>query len=135
MNIALWIVQILLALAFLMAGSAKATQSKEKLLERGMKYVEDFSLNTVRLIGALELAGAIGLVLPALTRILPWLTPLAAVGLALAMIGAALTHLRRSEYSAITINTILFALAAFVAYGRFVLIPLYTSQLIARVRA
>ena len=122
MSITLWVVQILLAIVFLMTGGMKVTQPKEKLDESG--FAEDFSLSTIRLIGVLELLGAIGIVLPALTGILPWLTPLAAVGLALTMIGAAITHLRRSEYPNIIVNVIFFALAVFVAYGRFVLAPL-----------
>ncbi len=121
MSIALWIGQILLAIVFLMAGGMKTTQSREKIDESGFA---DFSLGTVRLIGVLELLGAIGIVLPALTGILPWLTPLAAIGLALTMIGAAITHLRRSEYPNIIVNAVIFALAAFVAYGRFVLAPI-----------
>ena len=65
--------------------------------------------------------GAIGIVLPALTGILPWLTPLAALGLVLTMIGAVLTHLTRPEYGAIAVPAVLLILAAFVAYGFFVL--------------
>ena len=122
MNIALWVVQILLAIVFLMAGGMKIIQSKEKLDESG--FAEDFSQNTIRLIGVLEVLGAIGLVLPALTGILTWLTPLAAVGLALTMVGAALTHLRRGEYPNIIVTVIIFALAIFVVYGRFVLAPI-----------
>jgi uncharacterized membrane protein YphA (DoxX/SURF4 family) len=118
MNIALWIVQILLAIAFLMAGAMKAMRPKETLAER-MAWVEDFSQNQVRGIGILEALGAIGLVLPALTGILPILTPLAAVGLVLTMIGAIITHIRRGENSLIVAPAILLVLAAFVAYGRF----------------
>ena len=118
MNTALWIVQILLALAFGMAGIMKITQPKEKLM-KNLKWVEDFAPNTVKGIGALEALAAIGLILPALTGILPILTPLAAVGLILTMIGAALTHLRRKETPMIAINAVLLVLAAFVAYGRF----------------
>jgi hypothetical protein len=88
-----------------------------------MAWVEDFSRGAVHIIGALEVLGAIGLVLPALTGILPWLTPLAALGLVLTMIGAALTHLRRSEYSVIPVPAVLLILAAFVAYGRFFVLP------------
>lgn len=126
MNIALWIAQILLAVLFLMAGVMKASQSKEKLLENKdrMGWVEDFSDGQIRLIGILEILGAAGLILPALTGILPWLTPLAAVGLVLTMIGAALTHLRRQEYSKIAMNVVLLLLAAFVVYGRFFALPL-----------
>jgi uncharacterized membrane protein len=119
MNVALWIVQILLALAFLLAGGMKLTQPKEKLAE-SMPWVEGFSPGTVRLIGVLEILGAIGLVLPALTGILPWLTPLAAVGLALTMIGGAVVNLRRGEAQPIIANVVLLVLAVFVAYGRFV---------------
>jgi uncharacterized membrane protein YphA (DoxX/SURF4 family) len=102
-------------------GATKLSQPKEKLA-KNMAWVEDFSQGTVRLIGALEVVGAIGLVLPALTRILLWLTPLAALGLVLLMIGAALTHLRRREYGNIAMNAVLLVLAAFVAYGRFFLV-------------
>lgn len=122
MNIALWIVQGLLALVFLMAGGMKVTQPKEKLAEN-MAWVNDFSANSVKVIGALELLGAIGVVTPQATGILPILTPLAAVGLALTMIGAAITHLRRGEMPMIGINVVLLILALFVAYGRFVLVP------------
>jgi len=122
MNIALWIVQALLAVAFLMAGGMKLMQPKEKLAEK-MAYVNDLSAGTVKLIGALEVLGAIGLILPKLTGILPVLTPLAAVGLVLTMIGAAIVHLHRKEASMIGINAVLFVLAAFVAYGRFALLP------------
>jgi uncharacterized membrane protein YphA (DoxX/SURF4 family) len=62
-------------------------------------------------------------VLPALTGLVPWLTPLAALGLVLTMIGAALTHLRRAEYGPIAVTTLLLVLAAFVAYGRFFVLP------------
>jgi len=118
MNIALWIVQALLALAFGMAGLMKLTQPKEKLAAQ-MAWVEDFAPNIVKLIGTLELLGAIGLILPLLTGILPWLTPVAAVGLVLTMLGAMATHIRRHENQMLVVNGVLLLLAAFVAYGRF----------------
>jgi uncharacterized membrane protein YphA (DoxX/SURF4 family) len=122
MGIALWVVQALLALVFLGAGAMKLSQPKEKLA-KNMAWVEDFSQGTVRLIGASEVLGAVGLVLPALTGVLLWLTPLAAAGLVLLMIGAALTHLRRTEYGNIAVNAVLLILAALVAYGRFSVLP------------
>jgi uncharacterized membrane protein YphA (DoxX/SURF4 family) len=122
MGIALWVVQVLLAAAFLGAGATKLSQPKEKLA-KNMAWVEDSSQPTVRLIGALEVLRAVGVVLPALTGILPWLTPLAALGLVLTMIGAALTHLRRKEHGGIAVNAVLLILAAFVAYGRFFVLP------------
>ena len=123
MNIVLWVVQGLLAAAFLMAGSNKLMRSKEQLKPM-MAWVEDFSPQTLRIIGAVEVLGAIGLILPAATGILPGLTPLAAVGLVLTMLGAAATHLRRTEYPLIGVNAVLLLLALFVAYGRFVMAPL-----------
>ena len=122
MNVAVWIAQGLLALTFSITGLMKVTQPKEKLA-RIMAFVEDFSPGTVRLIGIVELLGAVGVVLPTLTGILTWLTPLAAVGLAATMISAASTHWRRKEYPMISINMVLLAMAVFVAYGRFVTVP------------
>ena len=123
MNIILWIAQALLALVFLSAGAAKLTMPYEKKAER-MGYVRDFSPGVIRVIGTLEVLGALGVVLPALTGILPWLTPTAGVGLGLVMLGAIATHLRRKEHSLIVVNLVLLGLAAFVAYAWFVAVPL-----------
>lgn len=123
MNIVLWIVQILLALAFAMAGIMKVTQPIDKL-EARMGWVKDVGSRGVRLIGSLEILGAIGLILPAVTGILPWLTPVAAIGLALTMVGAMITHGRRGEYSRIGANVVLLLLALVVVYGRFVIVPI-----------
>lgn len=126
MNITLWIVQGLLALLFLMAGGMKMMQPKDQILEKmgeRMGWMEDFSQNTIRGIGLLEVLGALGLILPPLTGILPILAPLAAVGLVLTMIGAAMTHLRRGEMQSIAPNAILLLLALFVVYGRFISVP------------
>jgi hypothetical protein len=118
MNIALWIVQALLAMVFGMAGATKLTQPKEKLATR-TPYVEDFAASTIKLIGSLEVLGAIGLIAPLLTGILAWLTPLATTGLVLTMLGAMATHVRRGENQMLVGNLVLLLLAAFVAYGRF----------------
>jgi uncharacterized membrane protein YphA (DoxX/SURF4 family) len=125
MNTAIWIVQIVLALAFLMAGIGKATQPLDKLSER-MKWIPGVQPpSLVRVIGVLEALGAIGLILPALTGILPWLTPLAAAGLALIMLLALAFHLRRGDPSMHYVtNIVLLALAVFVVYGRLVAVPL-----------
>ena len=77
----------------------------------------------MRFIGIAELLGAVGLILPALTHIVPSLTAIAAVGLVLVMVCAIIFHISRKEYPNIGINAILLVLAAFVAYGRFVLMP------------
>lgn len=122
MNIALWIVQVLLAALFGAAGATKAAQPREKLLPQ-LPWAEDFSDIQVKIIGVLEFSAAVGLILPPLTGILPWLSPLAALGLVATMMGAILTHLRRKEYAMIVVNVVLMALALFVAYGRFVAEP------------
>ncbi|HET7802538.1 MAG TPA: DoxX family protein [Humibacillus xanthopallidus] len=118
MNVVLWIIQGVLAAAFLAAGIMKSTQPKAKLQEK-LPWVEDFSQGTVRLIGVVEILAAIGLVLPALTGIAPILTPLAATGLVIVMVLAAGVHVRRKEYSGVVVNAVLLVLAALVAWGRF----------------
>jgi uncharacterized membrane protein YphA (DoxX/SURF4 family) len=118
-NITLWIVAAVLALAFLGAGAMKLTQPKEKLAASGMGWTESFSPGAVKAIGAAEVLGALGLILPALTGIATFLVPLAATGLVLIMVGAIITHLRRKEGQMVVVNVILGALALFVAIGRF----------------
>ena len=118
MNIALWIVQILLALVFLMAGTLKATQPIERLA-KNMKWVNGTPTWAVRLLGIAEILGGIGLILPIITGILPWLTPLAAVGLGLIMVGAIILHGRRGEYPNLGGTVVILLLALFVVYGRF----------------
>ena len=119
MNIALWIIAGLLAVAFLAGGAMKLIQPKEKLAasSRGA-FAEDFGAGTVKAIGALEILAAVGLILPAALDIAPVLVPLAAVGIVLLMVGAMITHLRRHEAQAIVVNLTLLGLAVLVAWGR-----------------
>jgi uncharacterized membrane protein len=117
-NVFLWVLQAVLAAVFGLAGVMHSTQPKEKLHPTAA-WVEDFTPTQVRLIGMVELLGALGLILPAVTGIAPILTPLAAAGLAITMLGAAVTHARRKEPSAIAVNVVLLALAAIIAWGRF----------------
>jgi hypothetical protein len=119
MNVALWIVAGVLAAAFLAAGAMKLSQPRKKLADSGMGWVEDFSDGAVKGIGALEVLGALGLILPAALNIAPVLVPVAATGLALVMVGAVITHARRREPQLIVVNVVLLALAAVVAWGRF----------------
>jgi uncharacterized membrane protein YphA (DoxX/SURF4 family) len=123
MDIVLWVIQILLALVFALVGFMKVTQPIERLATR-MEFVRDTPPRIVRLIGILEILGALGLILPAVTGIWPWLTPLAAGGLILTMVGAMITHGRRGEFSRIWVNVVLLALAALVLIGRFIIVPL-----------
>jgi uncharacterized membrane protein len=117
-NVALWIVAGVLAVMFGMAGVMKSTQPKDRLAEK-LPWVADVSLPTLRVIGVSELLGAVGLILPAWTGIVPILTPIAAVGLAVIMALAVVTHARRKESGAIVFNLVLLAAAVFVAWGRF----------------
>jgi DoxX-like family len=97
MNIVAWILQIVLAAAMLGAGGMKLARPKPALVGAGMGWADDFTDSNVKLIGAVEVLGAIGLILPWLTGIAPVLTPIAAVGIALVMAGAVVTHVRRKE--------------------------------------
>lgn len=118
MNIVLWVLQILLALVFLASGVIKLVRPKEKL-QAQMAWVEDFPGRAVKGIGAVEIVGAAGLILPAVLHIAVVLTPLAAVGLLIVMIGAVVTHLRRREIGPAMVPAVLGVLAAIVAVLRF----------------
>lgn len=117
MNIALWAVQIILALVFLAAGVMKATQPVAKLAQ-SMGWVNDFSPVFVRVLGVAEVLGAIGLVAPLALGIAPVLTPVAAIALAVTMVGAVVVHVRRKESAVIATNLVLLAACVFVSVGR-----------------
>ncbi|MDV6271467.1 DoxX family protein [Rhodococcus globerulus] len=119
MNIALWIVAGLLALVFVAAGASKVVGKREKMIEK-TPYVQDFPQWAVRAIGVAEVLGAIALIVPAFIGSVAVLVPIAAVALALVMVGAVVTHLRRGEgISAAAPAIVLALLALFVAWGRF----------------
>lgn len=120
MNLTYWILQGLLAAVMAMAGAMKASQGKDKLsADPKMAWVEDFSDGAVRGIGALEVAGAAGLILPWALDVARALTPIAAVGVAVLMAGAAIIHLRRGEAAATVPPLVLGAIAVVIAIGRF----------------
>jgi uncharacterized membrane protein YphA (DoxX/SURF4 family) len=119
MNLALWIIAIVLAVVFAGSGLMKLVVPKDKLVTTGQGWAQDFSPTNIRLIGLVEIVGAVGLVLPAAVHIAPILVPLAAVGLALVMVGAIVVHARRKEPMNIAVNVVLIALAVVVAWGRF----------------
>jgi hypothetical protein len=116
-NIGLWGVQALLALMFGMAGLMKASQPLDVLVT-SLPWVANVPAGLVRVIGIAEFAGALGMILPAATRILPVLTPAAGAGLTTVMVLAAGYHVMHAEYPAIAFNAVLGLLAAFVAWGR-----------------
>ncbi len=118
LNITLWIVQVILAGMFIMAGMMKSTQPIEDL-GKTMPWVNDVSAGLVRFIGISELLGGIGLIFPALLRIKPILTPVAALGIFIIMVLAFVYHIAKGENEALGFNVILAAASLFVAWGRF----------------
>jgi putative oxidoreductase len=121
--IALWAVQVLLALGFLTAGVPKATQPIAAL-SKTIPWVNDVPEPLVRFIGVAEILGALGLVLPVLTHILPWLAVAAALGLAVVMVAAIVFHIRRGETNRNVAPIVFLLLLVFVVYGRLALAPL-----------
>jgi uncharacterized membrane protein YphA (DoxX/SURF4 family) len=118
MNIVIWIAAGLLAAMFLLAGAMKVTQPKEKLLGT-MKWAQTWPESRLKALGAVEVLGAIGLILPRALNIAPVLTPVAAVGCAIVMVGAVITHYRMKDYAGIGMPAVLLILAIIVAAGRF----------------
>lgn len=118
MTIAVWIVSGLVALLYLMAGGRKVTTPEAKL-PATFPFVEVTGVRLLRVIGILEVLGAIGVIVPAATGIVPILTPIAAVGLALIQVAAIILHVRRGEMKALPFNILLLVLPAFVAVARF----------------
>ena len=123
MNLALWIVQTLLALIFLWAGGIKLVLPIEEMTKQ-MPLPGLF----LRFIALCEVLGAIGVILPGLLRIRPGLTPLAAAGLVIIMIGATVLSLMTGDIATALIPLVVGILAAFVAYGRWRLAPLSTKS-------
>jgi hypothetical protein len=118
-NTALWIVAGLLTVLYLFAGSSKLFIPREKLAEApGGGWVLDYSAGFVKTLGALEILGAVGLLLPALLDIVPVLVPLAAIGLATIMTGAIVVEYRRHEFKHVLLDLTYLALVVFVIIGR-----------------
>lgn len=117
MNIAIWIVQGLVALGFIYSGWMKAFRHEKAKESWG--WVKDVPKAFVVFIGLAELLGALGIILPQAVNIAPVLTPIAATGLAAVVLFGALFHVRRKEYREIGVNIVFFALTVFVAIGRF----------------
>lgn len=123
LHIGLWVTQILLAIGFGMAGAMKSTAPVEELAKQ-MPSLVSSGAALVRFIGVSELLGAIGLILPAATRIKPGLTALAGAALAFVMVLAAGFHVMQGEFKSLPANFILGGMAAFVAWGRFKKAPI-----------
>ena len=122
-TIVLWILQVLLAALFLLSGVMKLLMPAAELTKQSQ-----FSATFLRFIGVCEIVGAIGLILPALTRIKPALTPIAAACLVIIMIGATVTTIQTMGAKVAVLPAVTGILVAFVAYGRWRLAPIATSR-------
>jgi uncharacterized membrane protein YphA (DoxX/SURF4 family) len=116
LHIALWVVQVALALAFGMIGVTKLTTSEADLIQQSGELIEKYGVGLIRFIGISEVLGALGLILPAALRILPVLTPLASLGLAIIMVLATALHASKGE--PIVTQVIFLLLTLFVVWGR-----------------
>lgn len=117
MNIVIWILQSIAALGFVYSGWLKAFQYDKAKASWG--WVKDVTKTFVVFIGLTELLGAIGIILPQATNIVPVLTPIAATGLAAIVLCGAIFHVTRKEYREIGLNIVFIPLAVFVAVSRF----------------
>lgn len=117
-NIGLWVAQAVLAAVYVMAGFMKLTQPIDALVASGMGYAGDYPEMLTRFIGTMEVLGAIGIILPAATRIAPFLTPLAALGFSTIQVLAIGLHTMRGEFQVLPVNLVLLALSLFVLWGR-----------------
>ena len=124
MNKALWVVQVLVGLLFMFAGGSKLVMGADQLQQMQAGQAVTFSLGFLRFIGVAEILGGLGLILPGLLRIRPGLTPLAAAGLIVIMIGATVVTLKNGMAGAAAIPALVGLLCAFIAYARWTLAPL-----------
>ena len=120
MNIVLWILQVLLAVAFFAHGLLFLNPPPEIAALMNESLPRWFQL----FLGVAEIAAAIGLILPALTGVMPWLVIWAAVGIMIVMVSATIYHVVRGEISSAFITLVLLAMAAFVAHMRYRVLPL-----------
>jgi hypothetical protein len=120
MNIVLWILQVLLALAFFAHGLLFLFPPPEIAALMNASLPRWFQL----FLGVAEIAAAIGITLPGITRIMPWLVTWAAVGIMIVMVSATVYHLARSEWSSAFITLVLLAMAAFVGHMRHRVLPI-----------
>jgi uncharacterized membrane protein YphA (DoxX/SURF4 family) len=119
MNTLLWTLQIVLAVVFAGAGATKLILPRDQLARTLGGWVDEFPAPLLKPLGLAELLGAVGLIVPPLVGIAPILTPVAASGLVVTMIGAIVTHARRREFPNVAVNVVLAIAAAVVAWGRF----------------
>jgi hypothetical protein len=124
MNVVLWILQVLLAAAFLAHGLLFLVPPAEIAVQMNAMLPRWFQL----FLGIAEIAAAVGLTLPGMTRVVPWLVTWAAGGIMIVMVAATILHLARSEWSSAAITALLLAMAAYVAYMRHRVLPIRGRQ-------
>ena len=120
MNIVLWVLQVLLAVAFFAHGVMMVVPPAEVAAQMNATLPRWFQL----FLGVAEVLAAVGLILPGLTRILPWLVSWAAGGIIIVMVSATGFHIVRGEVSSAVTTLILLVMAAFVAYMRYRVLPI-----------
>jgi hypothetical protein len=125
MNIVLWVLQVLLAVAFFLHGLLFLAPPPEIAEQMNAALPRWFSLS----LGVAEILAAVGLTLPGLTRIQPWLVTWAAVGIMIVMVSATIWHLARGEMSSAVITLVLLAMATYVAYMRYRVMPIPPRRL------
>jgi len=126
MNIGLWILQLLLAAAFLAHGWLFLAPPPDIAVQMNATLPRWFQL----FLGVAEVLAAVGLTLPGLTRIMPWLVVWASVGIMIVTISATVLHLMRSEFSSAVITLVLFAMAAFLAHMRHRVLPIGARRVV-----
>ena len=124
MNITLWVLQVLLAAAFFAHGWLFLSPPAEMVAQMNATLPRWFQL----FLGVAEVLAAVGLTLPGLTRIQPWLVPAAAVGVMIVMVAATVFHIVRSEMTSALITAALLAAATFVAYMRWRVMPIQSRR-------
>ncbi|MCW3125019.1 MAG: hypothetical protein JWO03_677 [Bacteroidetes bacterium] len=117
MVIALWIVQGLLGLIFVITGSFKLFQSREKVIASGGTWAEDFHPGIIKTIAAVELISGLSVIVPRLLGYERYFTFIGATNIALIMTGSIYVHIRRKEYQHAIINSVFLLMALFVAYA------------------
>lgn len=124
MNVLLWVLQVLLALAFLAHGLMFLFPPESIVEQMNAALPRWFQL----FLGVAEVLAAVGLTVPGATRIQPWLVPCAAAGVMIVMIGATIFHIARAEVSSAFITAVLLAMATFVAFMRWRAVPIRSAK-------
>jgi hypothetical protein len=124
LNIAIWIIQIILGIKFITVSYTHGLRQTRPTMQQAIQKMGKFSQPLLYIIAVCTFIGSVGLILPAALGILTWITPVMAVILSIMMLFSIIFHVKCREKPNIIVSVILCTLAAFVAYGRWVLAPL-----------